>query len=240
MIQFNILFFMTHISPKTKSICLEIMEELMNRPCAAIFLQPVDTNGENSQNYSNVIKRPMSLNLIYQKLQNNEYPNITQWDRDMNLIWGNAEKFSGKGSCNYTLANELHRQYDKLYQRIKILRLAKWSRVVFSYKAKIENIFESIPPVLGALSQLPERAHDAQLKPFSEEELNLFIRMSAYLANPPDSKKMGQIIQHYQPKTFISSGNAEIDVNDLTPQTLYALRDYVTFRLAEMNIAYPK
>ena len=222
---------MSRLPPKMKLLCISIMDDLMKRPCAAAFLDNVDNSN---------VKHPINLNLIYQKLQNNEYSTVSQWDKDMNLIWNNAEKVAGKTHYLFALANELHKKYDKLYQRIKILRLAKWSRVVFSYRTKLENIFESIPPVLGALSQLPERSHDTQLKPFSEEELNLFIRMSAYLTNPIDSKKMAKIVQHYQPDIPIPAGSVELDVNDLQPQTLYALRDFATFRLAEMNIAYPK
>jgi hypothetical protein len=138
------------------------------------------------------------------------------------------------------LANELRRHYEKEYQRVKILRLAKWSRVLFSFRTRFEALFDVIPPMIGAMAQCPERNGGAGLKPFSEEELNIFIRMSLYLQNPNDSKKMAQIVQHFQPETEIPNEDFEIDVNDLQVQTLYALRDFVGFRMAEMNIAYPR
>lgn len=86
----------------------------------------------------------------------------------------------------------------------------------------------------------PDRNENDKLKPFSEEELNVFIRMSLYLKNPCDSRKMARIVQYFQPDCKIQSANSEIDVNDLNVNTLYALRDYVTYRLGEMNLEYPR
>lgn len=228
---------MSKLPERTRAICIDIMEKLMQLPCAKPFLNPVDAEQDETANYYNVIKHPIDLNQIYKRLTNNEYTGISQWDKDMNFVWNNAEKFFNKTSMTGILAAELHRHYDKEYQRVKILRLAKWSRVVFSFRTKLESLFENVPPVIGALAQL---SSEGPMKPFSEEELNQFIRMSLYLQNPLDSKQMAQIVQHYQPDCKIGKGNVEIDVNDMDVQTLHALRDFVTFRLAEMNIAYPR
>ena len=228
---------MAKLPERTRTICIEIMDKLMKLPCAKIFLEPFDAEHENAPNYYNVVKHPIDLNQIYKRLVNNEYAGISQWDKDMNFIWNNAEKFFTKTSMMGALASELHRHYEKEYQRVKILRLAKWSRVVFGFKTKLETLFESVPPVIGALAQL---SNDGPLNPFSEEELNQFIRMTLYLQNTQDSKRMAQIVQHYQPGCPITKGTVEIDVNDMDVQTLHALRDFVTFRLAEMNIAYPR
>jgi hypothetical protein len=138
------------------------------------------------------------------------------------------------------LANELHGHYDKEYQCVKILRLAKWSGVVIGFKPRFEELFEQIPPVIGALATFSDKTEQNPLKPFSEEELNIFIRMSLYLQNPTDAKEMAQVIQYCQPDMKFEMREIELDVNDLSVETLYALRDFVTFRLAEMNLAYPK
>jgi hypothetical protein len=212
----------------------------MKLPCAKVFLHPVDPIRDDVPNYLQVIKHPVDLNLILKRLQNNEYAGISHWDKDMSFIWSNAEKFYQKDSLMAILANQLRRHYDKQYQRVKVLRLAKWSRVVIGFKARLEALFDQIPPVIGALATFSDKTGQTSLKPFSEEELNIFIRMSLYLQNPVDAKKMAQIIRHCQPELEFGQGENEIDVNDLAIETLYTLRDFVTYRLAEMNIAYPK
>ncbi|OHT13122.1 Bromodomain containing protein [Tritrichomonas foetus] len=231
---------MSKISKRIRVICIDIMDKLMKLPCAKVFLDPVDPVKDNVPTYLQVIKHPIHLRLINKRLLNNEYSGISHWDKDMNLVWNNAEKFYQKTSYIGILANELHKHYDKEYQRIKLQRLAKWSRAVFGFKSQLEKLFDTIPPVVGALAQFPEKSSTEKLKPFSEEELNIFIRMSLYLRNSHDSKKMAQIVQHFQPDIVFSSLDNEIDVNDLEITTLYALRDYVTYRLAEMNLVYPK
>ena len=231
---------MSKIPKRTLAICIDIMEKLMKLPCAKVFLDPVDPVKDNIPNYPNVIKHPIHLKLINKRLQHNEYSGISHWDKEMNLIWNNAEKFFQKNSYMAILANELHKHYVKEYQRIKLQRLAKWSRVVFSFKSKLEKLFETIPPVVGAIAQFPERNGNDKMKPFSEEELNVFIRMTLYLKNPNDSRKMAQIVQYFQPEIKFDALENEIDVNDINVKTLYALRDYVTYRLAEMNLEYPK
>jgi hypothetical protein len=231
---------MSRIPHRVRAVCLNIMEKLMKLPCARVFLHPVDPERDDVPNYFQVVKHPIDLSIILKRLQNSEYPGISHWDKDMSLIWVNAEKFYQKAHYMTILAYELKRHYDKEYQRVKVLRLLKWSRVVIGFKARLEALFERIPPLVGALAQFSELSGHAQLKPFSEEELNIFIRMSLYLQNPADAKKMAQIIQFCQPETSITSGDMELDVNDLSVQTLYTLREFVTFRLAEMNIAYPR
>jgi hypothetical protein len=218
------------------------METLMKLPCAQPFLHPFEPPADDLASYNALIKHPIDLPTILKRLMNNEYPGISHWDRDMSFIWTNAEKWRGKSAWPWraSLANELHRHYDKEYERVKLLRLAKWSRVVFAFRTKLEALFDTIPPFVGAMAHCSDRVNASLLKPFSEEELNVFIRMSLYLVNLPDSKKMARIIQHFQPEFEISDKPLEIDVNDLSVQSLHALRAYITYRLAEMNILYPK
>jgi hypothetical protein len=230
---------MSRLAKRTRLTCIEIMDDLMRLPCAKVFLHAVDPVRDDVPTYLQVIKHPVDLGLVLKRLQNNEYQGISAWDKDMGYIWQNAEKFYQKGHLMSILANELHRHYDKEYQRVKVLRLAKWSRVVIGFRARLEALFEQIPPVIGALAAFSDKTGQA-LKPFSEEELNIFIRMSLYLQNPVDAKKMAQIVQHCQPELEVTGQAVELDVNDLSVQTLYCLRDFVTFRLAEMNVAYPR
>ena len=229
------------LSPKTQQICLEIMEIIMRKPSAAVFLTPVDPEKDNVPDYYQVIKHPIDLGTIQKRLKNGEYSNKSQWDKDMNLIWSNAEKYYKKGSLISILANELHRVYEKECEKLRLLRVAKWSRVIVELNQKLDRLYEQPPAVVNALLQLQGRKNEEKLKPFSEEELNTLIHMSQYLSNPHDSLKMYRIIKYFQPDADVDGKTiTKLDVNDLELKTLYALRDYITFRLAEMNMQYPR
>lgn len=225
-------------SKQIQNICLEITETLMSQPCGKLFLQPTEPDNPK---YQQVIKHPIGLEMIHTRLADGEYTCVSQWEKDVCLIWANAEKFHTKNSYVYYMAAELQNHFNKLFQKkIKNRRLAKWSRTVFTLKTKLEALFNEIPPIIGAFSIQPEMIQGKDVKLFSEEELNTFIRMSLYLQNTEDSKKLGMIIKHFQPDIKFENDEIEIDVNDLDKVTLHSLRNYIELRLAEMNILYPK
>ena len=222
-------------SKHMRSICIEITEALMSLPCGQPFLYPSETDNPK------IVKHPIGLETIHSRLNDNEYTSISQWEKDVCLIWTNVEKYNTKNSYMYYMAAELQNHFNKLFQmKIKNRRLAKWSRTVYTLKTKLEALFSEIPPLIGAFSVQPEMIQGKDVKLFSEEELNVFIRMSLFLHNKEDSKKLAMIIKHFQPNVEIGKGDIEIDVNDLEKQTLHSLRNYVELRLAEMNISYPK
>lgn len=223
---------------RTQHVCLEILQSLMEKPCAHPFLDPVDPQKNNLKDYFSVVKHPIDLHSIYKKMLNNEYANISQWDKEMSLIWSNAEKYFKKGSYISILANELHRVYSKEYEKIKLLRLVKWSRVIFNLNNKLDKLYENPPPFVGAVRRFPDKNGETSLHPFSEDELNTFIHMSKYVNNATDAAKIAKIINFYQPEYELKSTLNQIEVNDLDVKTLYAIREFLIFRVAEMNILY--
>lgn len=231
---------MSKLPLRTQQVCMEIMQNIMSKPCAAVFLDPVNPEESKLVNYNTIVKHPIDLTTIYHRLENGEYPNITQWDKDMNLIWSNAEKYFKKGSYMSIVASEIQRIYIKEYEKIKVLRLAKWAKVVNELKLKLEKLYDNPPPFIAAVSQMQQLEHDEKLKPFSEDELNTFIHMASYLDNTDDSKKMMHIINYFQPNTLTDTNPVKLDVNDLQIPTLHALREFVSHKVAEMNIKYPR
>lgn len=87
---------MSRMAKKTRAICIDIMDKLMKLPCAKVFLDPVDPVKDNVPNYFQVIKHPIDLKTINKRLLNGDYPGVSQWDKDMNYVWNNAEKFYQK------------------------------------------------------------------------------------------------------------------------------------------------
>jgi hypothetical protein len=138
----------------------------------------------------------------------------------MSFIWSNAEKFYRKDSLMAILANQLHRHYDRQYQRLKALRLGKRSRVVIGFKARLEALFDQNSDRNWSVHDFFRENVSDESQPFCEEELNIFIH-------------------HCQPELEFAKGENEIEVNDWASETLHTLRDFATSRLAEMNITYP-
>jgi hypothetical protein len=88
-----------------------------------------------------------------------------------------------------------------------------------------------------ASAQFSEVTRQPQLKPFSTEEFNIFVRMHLSLQNLMDAKNTTPIRQFCHPETTRTIGPIALDVNDLPVQTLDTVREFVVFRLAAILIA---
>jgi len=65
------------------------------------FLEPVDYKGLNLIDYPVIIKKPMDLSTISEKLEDNKYENIEEVYEDIQLIWDNCKKYNLEGSTVY-------------------------------------------------------------------------------------------------------------------------------------------
>lgn len=205
----------------------------MELPCAAPFISQPETSDKPA------VKHPMDLSMIHQKLENGGYGSFSQWEKDMTLIWTNAEKSQQKDTYLLSLAQTLRDHFKKECRRYKRTRFNGWFRDVSSICQKMTDLFQTPPSAVGAIMRLPGRDAREEMKPMTEPEIATFIRMSRYLDDPKDSQEMRRLISIHEQIPLKEVEMGEIDVSDLKKDTMYALRDYLAVRLCEMNIAYP-
>lgn len=75
--------------------CLELVRKLMSWPICAPFIDPVDPEKHNALNYYEVIKTPMTLREVENRLMTKRYKDVSEFRRDVNLIWDNAITYNG-------------------------------------------------------------------------------------------------------------------------------------------------
>ncbi|KAH0788699.1 Bromodomain containing protein [Histomonas meleagridis] len=228
------------IPPHIKEKCIEIMNKLMERPCSSLFLTPVNPERDGAPDYYNVVKKPVDLGTIKKRLEDDEYQSVNAWAREMSLIWGNAEKFNGKDSILFYLALEIKKHFEKEYQNIADLSLQSWIQTVSKLKDKLDDLLDEPPEPITKFATVSEKPDPNQLKPFTDEEMDAFIKSTMYLSSKQDMKKMLHIIRSYEPHFATPSPDMEIDVNTLSVSTLFAMRNYVNQRLKDLSITIPK
>jgi hypothetical protein len=216
------------------------MDRVMKRPCAALFREPVNPDRDGAPNYYSVIKRPTDLGTIRRRLVDDEYQNIGAWSREMKLIWGNAERFHGRGSLLTSLALEIRRTFEKEYDKLKVLSIEKWVETVGELKDRLDDLLDSPPDLVSDFATISERPDRNQERPFTEEEKDQFIRASMWLSSKQDGRRMLHIIRCYEPHFGGAGCNRQIDVGALSASTLHALRVFVSQRLSEMGLRYPE
>jgi hypothetical protein len=81
---------------------------------AFIFLEPVDWKGLGLTDYLKIVKTPMDLGTVGNKLAADEYPSIDAFFDDLYLTWNNCMVYNADGSDVYKMAAAMRAETDKL------------------------------------------------------------------------------------------------------------------------------
>lgn len=106
----------------------EVLTE-MERPryqsFSAAFLQPVDPVALNIPNYHQVIKKPMDVSTIRQKLTEQQYENLKEFESDFRLMFKNCYRFNPPGhpvdAAGHQFEEIFNQEMAKKNERIKAL-----------------------------------------------------------------------------------------------------------------------
>ena len=102
------------MNPSLREKCQEVLDKIKARPTSQYFLEPVDPEEDNLENYYQIIKRPSDLQTVQTKLNNGEYKDIASFKEELGLIWSNCIKYHGDESIWGTIALDLKQFSDKL------------------------------------------------------------------------------------------------------------------------------
>lgn len=92
----------------------KLLQKLKKHKYIDPFLLPVNPVALNIPNYFNVIKQPMDISKIEEKLNSNLYLSLKEFTKDVNLIWQNAMTFNPLGTHIYNMASELNDFFNKI------------------------------------------------------------------------------------------------------------------------------
>ncbi|CAJ0827420.1 11870_t:CDS:2 [Entrophospora sp. SA101] len=90
--------------------CRSVYLELKKRQHSAYaypFYEPVDAEKLGIPEYPNIIKNPMDLSTIYNKLEKEEYTSAEEFEADIRLMFDNCYKFNAPGTDVYNMAKHL-------------------------------------------------------------------------------------------------------------------------------------
>jgi hypothetical protein len=95
-----------------KNILEQILKTLKSDLNAGPFINTIEE--EVLQDYIKFIKKPMYLNLIENKLKNDEYPCAREFFEDLQLIWDNCKFYNQETSEIYKQADFLEKKTEEL------------------------------------------------------------------------------------------------------------------------------
>jgi transcription initiation factor TFIID subunit 2 len=136
-----------------KRLAQKVVNKLTFHDAAALFNEPVDL--ESLPDYGRVIKHPIDLRTIWEKLESGKYTSIKAVDQDVRLVFKNCYDYNGPG----TYGNDQGKKLEKYYQNI--------SREM---RARITAAASSTSPstaaaAASATSASPKRSHSSSPAP---------------------------------------------------------------------------
>ncbi|KAL8696790.1 MAG: hypothetical protein Q9224_002619 [Gallowayella concinna] len=96
--------------------CLHLLDELAKPKYQSLtyaFATPVDPVALNIPDYHSVIKKPMDLRTVREKLENGQYENAKEFEADVKLIFHNCNKYNGPEHPIRATAKELDAIFDR-------------------------------------------------------------------------------------------------------------------------------
>jgi hypothetical protein len=99
--------------------CLRVLKEIMKMKDARAFLLPIDKlwNPESIPDYFEIIKQPMDLGTIRQRLESGEYGTDPEaFRRDVRLVWSNAMSYNPPDTEYYVIAKNLNEIFEQKMQ----------------------------------------------------------------------------------------------------------------------------
>ena len=231
-----------HISPYLKKQCQEVMEKICARPIAQIFFYPVDPVQDDCPNYFDIVKNPMDLGTIKKNLRCNKYKSVSEWKRDMELVWSNSILFHTESSPVGMMALDLREYYHELTKFVSDSYRTAWKLKLielhqeFALCVKEVNKFRAVTknrPVVKRdqlcpmLEELPPPQFRRHYKFFTKDEINKLMNDLNSLKVESHIQMITSILKEHEPEMFDENDQIEIDINSLQPTTLRVIRDMV-------------
>ena len=91
----------------------KLLDILFNDPFAYDFLTPVDFVSLNILDYPTIVKHPMDLGTVKEKLNSDKYKSVDEVINDINLVWENCHLYNKPSSNIYKLATHCEKVFKK-------------------------------------------------------------------------------------------------------------------------------
>jgi len=96
-----------HMPRSESSVCSLIVKTLERHPNSIPFLKPVDPVALNIPDYFNVIKHPMDFSTILKKIKKGEYPTMSEFVDDVDLVFKNCMTYNPPNNPVHKMGQEM-------------------------------------------------------------------------------------------------------------------------------------
>lgn len=228
------------LSDDQLKLCLYITAELRKSPAASVFNEPVDPKKQNIPNYYKKIRNPQDLGTIYGRLQRKEYKSVVQWEKDIDLVWMNAETYNGKDSYIAFMAKHMKKKFERLKKPLDNRSVSGWTKHIYQLREKFDSMLSVCPPSLQSIvPRNLDSACAAFQTPFNAKEISNLIKASEMVNTQKDIDQVSAILKKNDPPVDTNTEDLVVDINTLSNSTLHEISAYYRKQLIEQGLPYP-
>ncbi|XP_051125631.1 transcription factor GTE4-like isoform X2 [Andrographis paniculata] len=235
--------------------CSALLERLMKHKHGWVFNMPVDAAALGLHDYFEIIKKPMDLSTVKDRLTRNWYKTPMEFAEDVRLTFRNAMTYNPKGQDVYVMAEQLSKMFEdkwtlieaeymrdlKLDMDIDVGSPAPLRKSLPQSRAKpktidrSESMASSIAPkrkvasVAQGRAPIPKKpkAKEPNKRDMTYEEKQ---KLSINLQSLPSEKleSVVQIIKKRNPFVSQQDDEIEVDIDSVDTETLWELDRFIT------------
>lgn len=202
-------------------IMMDILNQIKQHPLSDFFYRPMTDNKETGADYEQKIQNPISFLIIENKVKNNEYKELQEFKRDVDLIFENAQKYFPEDS----IIAKASLFFEKIVKKI-MMQFEKpiWMTFVSNKRNKIQDLLLN-----PAKSKYPHSGLDLGKNVIDQlvnEEIYARVKKNNALITQPENQMiLISLLRELQPEVIGSALTIPLDLTKLRPATLRALDD---------------
>ncbi|ESQ49997.1 hypothetical protein EUTSA_v10020201mg [Eutrema salsugineum] len=214
--------------------CETLLKRLMSHQFCWLFKTPVDVVKMNIPDYFTIIKHPMDLGTVKSKLTSGTYSSPSEFCADVRLTFSNAMTYNPPGNDVYMMADTLSKFFEVRWKTIE----KKSSRT----KSEPSNLGTLAGKEFAVPEPLPKKRkmnavnHDSFVEPAKqvmadEDKVKLGRDLGSLTEFPVHIFNF--LRDHSSKEGGCGDDEIEIDINDLSHDALFQLRDLLDEFLRE-------
>lgn len=211
---------------------IKIMNKLSEKQTSVLFSRPVDPQEDDCPDYYKVIKKPMDLGTIRQKIDLGQYKTVHEWRQDMELIWSNSLKYNAKLPFMVAITKDLRENFRELSNELSDFPETDWYTRLKRLENELHELMENAPEKYKArerhTKKLPplsdEQKSKRKVKPPTQEEIQRLTRDIHNINNEEHLRQIVQVICDNENNYNDKKELLEVNMNNIHIQTFYDLR----------------
>ena len=224
--------------------CEVLLKRLMNQQYSWVFNTPVDVVKLKLPDYFTVIKHPMDLGTVKDKIATGSYTSPLDFAADVRLTFSNAMTYNPRGNDVHYMADTLSKYFEVRWKTIqkKIPRIDSLALPMKTKTCKDVKTTRSVPPSkkrkIAAQPSQPEISPPPQPKIISPSQPDV-IPPAKQVMSDEEKQNIGRELESFQGEIpahiidFLKEHSSndkdcddeiEIDIDDLSDETLFKLQ----------------